>query len=435
MAYEFVKYTSGGGSGGGSGIIDVTELPTENIDENAVYRVKGCSEGNCFLFGTPFVDWAKSNGLITDVTYYVVETLPESGEESDIQAFSYFHIYIYNDIPYIYGNLGTGVAVYPLTTLLNQVLAEYDITLTDGGYVESVEDATVFGKVYVTYSKDSIAVPDMSSNTKVYRYRDGEWELLAKDTSIFLKYTLSDDGTHYIVSADNRDRYPSEICVPDEYNKLPVTEIAEEGFMNCYGLTTIWLPVGIKLARKAFYNCRSLREVLFINHSDSYFEDIPESAFEYCTGLAESARGLTEAMFSRAKNIEKNAFKDCSAMTHLPLFKFTESIGAYAFWGCHSAYGSRGTGTNNDETTIINGYVAIPATVKNIDEYAFTGIRARSVWFMGTPETIASNAFYDASLIEQISVPWAEGEVEGEDKKWGAPSTATIVYGVAPPFV
>ena len=171
MSYKFTKQTTGGR--GGSGIIDVTELPTENIDENAVYRVNGYSEGNCFLFGTPFVDWAKSNGLITDVTYYVVETLPESGEESDIQAFSYFHIYIYNDIPYIYGNLGAGVAVYPLTTLLNQVLAEYDITLTDGGYVASVEDATEIEKMYVTYSKDSIAVPDMSSNTKVYRYRDG----------------------------------------------------------------------------------------------------------------------------------------------------------------------------------------------------------------------------------------------------------------------
>ena len=63
------------GGGGGSGIIDVTELPTENIDENAVYRVVTSTEGNIYIrrdgVTQPIADFAAAAGLSVCKIYIV----------------------------------------------------------------------------------------------------------------------------------------------------------------------------------------------------------------------------------------------------------------------------------------------------------------------------------------------------------------------------
>ena len=43
---------SGGCGGGGRGVTDVTELPTENVDGNAVYRVSIDADEGWAMYGT-----------------------------------------------------------------------------------------------------------------------------------------------------------------------------------------------------------------------------------------------------------------------------------------------------------------------------------------------------------------------------------------------
>lgn len=160
MSYVFEKYTAGGGSGGGSGIIDVTELPTENIDKNAVYRVKGYTDVDCgMVFDEegfcPLSFLLQFYGINANITYYMVEDedLPETANISDVMTFSTLHVYIIEDIPCVYGDpVGDGNRWLPLAALLQ---------LENGGYISST--ALISGnatKLYVTYKKNATAISD-----------------------------------------------------------------------------------------------------------------------------------------------------------------------------------------------------------------------------------------------------------------------------------
>ena len=64
--FDVMNGKDGQGGGGGAAIIDVTELPTDNVDENVFYRLLS---GVFYYNGTPQADW----------TAYIVESLPVEG--------------------------------------------------------------------------------------------------------------------------------------------------------------------------------------------------------------------------------------------------------------------------------------------------------------------------------------------------------------------
>ena len=70
-------------------------------------------------------------------------------------------------------------------------------------------------------------------------------------------------------------------------------------------------------------------------------------------------------------------------------------------------------------------FTKIPAGVKTIESQAFTGNSViGSVTFLGTPTSIASDAFGGCANLTDIYVPWAEGQVA--NAPWGA--SATVHY-------
>ena len=77
-----------------------------------------------------------------------------------------------------------------------------------------------------------------------------------------VKYALSEDGTHYIVSEVTGDkRGLTEYEIPVTYAEeggqaLPVTEIGDEAFWECTRLTKVTIPHGVTyIGDRAFGKC------------------------------------------------------------------------------------------------------------------------------------------------------------------------------------
>ncbi len=75
-----------------------------------------------------------------------------------------------------------------------------------------------------------------------------------------VKYTLSDDGTYYIVSSF--DETTNEVVIPAEFNGLPIKEIGSYAFEDCDSLTSIVIPDSVtSIGEGAFEYCDRLTDI------------------------------------------------------------------------------------------------------------------------------------------------------------------------------
>lgn len=392
MAYIFEKYTSGGGSGGGSGIIDVTELPT-TADEGAVYRVTKES-------AEPWVSIDSNTMTLTDffaganITFNtaVVDTLPQEMTPPDMVNF----------IMYVYVMKETGIGWTsedgtPESAITIGTLFDF----SDNGWSNDITAETADGLYFVL----------TESVTEYYVRLDDKWIPITNNER--LTFTLSEDGSHYIVSATSPGLAFGIVNIPATYNGLPVSEIAEKGFIGCFGLRELSIPESItQIPAEAFRDCRAL---LRANENFENVTAIGDSAFYNCSSISE---GLFLSCFPNLTDIGEDAFSNCSGMQFNNWEKLV-NIGEYAFAGCTSMRLTyMGDGSSEDG-------LIIPATVKNIGSHAFFQIVADKVIFKGTPDSISNTAFVSTHYLKDIYVPWAEGAVA--NAPWGA-DNATIHY-------
>ena len=98
-----------------------------------------------------------------------------------------------------------------------------------------------------------------------------------------LKYTLNSDGKSYSVSGIGTCK-DTDIFIPDRYNGLPVTAVADRAFENCEQIVNIHLPQSvIVIGEGAFRGCINIKIIIILK----YIQTIGNGAFEGCTGLTE----------------------------------------------------------------------------------------------------------------------------------------------------
>ena len=123
------------------------------------------------------------------------------------------------------------------------------------------------------------------------------------------------------------------------------TEIANEAFYNCYGLTSITIPNSVtSIGDHAFCNCSGLTSITIPNSVSS----IGGSAFAGCSGMTSVTIG------NSVTSIGDCAFFECSGLTSVTIPNSVTTIGIYAFYNCRSLTS-----------------VTIPNSVTSIGEYAF----------------------------------------------------------------
>jgi hypothetical protein len=123
-----------------------------------------------------------------------------------------------------------------------------------------------------------------------------------------IEYTLSDDGTYYIVSGVSGSKNALfSVDIPEVYGEetpLPVKEIADEAFRDCTSVSSVSLPEGLeKIGYLAFKSCRMSKIEL-----PSTLTYIGPSAFGLCTYLTEVT--IPESV----TYIGPKAFKYCSSL-------------------------------------------------------------------------------------------------------------------------
>lgn len=182
-----------------------------------------------------------------------------------------------------------------------------------------------------------------------------------------LEYTLSDDGTYYIVTGlgDVADKI---IVVPDTYNGLPVKEIGDEAFF-CGKFTKIVLPDSIVSIGKSAFSASNVRSVRLPNN----LEYLGEGAFDRCEFL--KSINLPGSL----KTINDGTFYMCFELEKIVIGDGVEEIGGDAFAG-NRCYAS----------------VYMPKSVRKIAIDAFRGENSDyTIFYDGTIDEWNGNYIYN----------------------------------------
>jgi len=163
-----------------------------------------------------------------------------------------------------------------------------------------------------------------------------------------LQFTLIENGTEYEVSRGTATA--TEIVIPETYNFLPVTRIADNGFRDFSNLRSITIPTGVlSIGSNAFENCWSLSDITLPVGVTS----IGNSTFTYCGSLAyitipegviiigdyafQSCSSLTSIMIPESMTIiGEGAFQSCVSLTNITIPESITIIGGDAFQSCRS---------------------------------------------------------------------------------------------------
>ncbi len=164
------------------------------------------------------------------------------------------------------------------------------------------------------------------------------------------------------------NEYAGSVTIPSSvtYNGTSyyVTEIGEDAFFGCTGLTSVTIPNSVtEIGEFAFYNCKGLTSI-----------SIPNSVTE----------------------ISKRAFAYCSGLTSIPIPNSVTSIGEAAFSGC--------TGLTS---------ISIPNSVTEIGKSAFLGCTGlTSVTIPNSVTEIGENAFAFCSGLTEVTIPNSVTEID-----------------------
>ena len=185
-----------------------------------------------------------------------------------------------------------------------------------------------------------------------------------------LTYTLSEDGTYYIVDNSHDTMVPGEnnrIVFPNEYNGKPVKEIGYRGFVERWWIFELYIPENIeKIQNEAFSEC---------NIKKLYFDAKNCNDFPARNGIftPESVHGEQNFDVLFGPHVE-----------HVPARMFLPSMM-----------------TPNIHPVVSKISFVEDSKVKSIGEYAFYGLNLIDKIFL--PDTcteIGDYAFYECNLKE-----------------------------------
>ena len=278
-----VGKAAGGDSSSGSGIIDVTELPTSGIDENAVYRVTEniqTEKTEIYILASGIVtiqQYLTSLGVPTKANMYVVDELPADMLTTDVQTFTQLHFYIlksdgvaYANVP-AYGGVITG-------GLFGFQAMGYDKGFTEDIYRES--DAGIY-----------TTIEAHKQITRWFVRENGEWKEITAHTEATTPHGCTNIDVY---SGDVTSKIPSFA----EFVSGEITEINEEWFRSKNGvyvdrirsyafadsrsLISLTIPNSIRyVLNEVCYNCINLRTITFKGTPKLIFN----FAFRYCDNL------------------------------------------------------------------------------------------------------------------------------------------------------
>lgn len=303
-----------GGSGGG--IIDVTELPTSNIDENAVYRVtESIQTENTEIYATynGFVltlqNYLVAQGIPTVPNIYEVDELQADMKVSDIQTFSELHFYVLRSDGIAYLNVPAYGGMITAGLLAFQAMG-YDKGSTNDIYAETETG------VYTTLATYETVV-------SYFIRENGEWKRISPDEQS-KTVEITNDGKVTILPDEGKtlSSVVVDVKTPNFGDILDgtLTEFKEEDFRKSDG------TYAETIKSYSFYRQLKLRECVIPNS----VRTIEDYAFYYCSNLN------TVTFKTRLSALPSTVFVGCSSLTTINV-PWSEGAVIDAPWGATNA--------------------------------------------------------------------------------------------------
>ncbi len=237
------------------------------------------------------------------------------------------------------------------------------------------------------------------------------------DAQAHLTYSIGEEG----VTITGFDNLVSEVVIPAEIEKLPVTAIADNAFQNATMLEEILLPDAItEIGNNAFSGCSSL---LSVDLPDS-LTTLGESAFQGCISMQSAVLPVG------LKEVGSYAFYKCASLTELEFPVGMQKIGAYAVGECGSLENVViGKGPASlPPRTFLNCVklerVSLPTSVLTIEN--------QKVTVSTTVGNVYYDSFYGCNNLQHIYYA-------GSEAQWSAVSgkehveNVVVHYGITPP--
>ena len=226
-----------------------------------------------------------------------------------------------------------------------------------------------------------------------------------------LTYTILEGGTAYSVSSSSSQPL---VSIAAEYNNLPVTTIAAEGFKDNSTMQKVYMPSNItKIGAGAFKGCSNLK-------SDGISESITtigDYAFENCTGLSSFTINYNTS-------IGKNPIKGCSNIMSISM-----RYGEVA-----PTLGVSGNAIYNNENTFdtllcgCSGTTSIDYNTSTIAEDAFYGLSKINLSLSSMRlRSIGARAFRQCTSMTQVDGGDSLHEI-GEQAFYGCTGLKSISY-------
>ena len=193
-----------------------------------------------------------------------------------------------------------------------------------------------------------------------------EFQIWQGDKSNGFKYQATEYGKSWILSEFESKDISDTIVIPAKYDGLPVTEIGNNAFSNCYNIYSITIPDGVtSIGERAFAECFMLIDISVPNsiktigdeafYGCMYLTDITlpdtvtrigESVFRYCVSLTDIT--IPDSVTS----IGERAFASCLGLTSITIPSGVTYIGEYSFAKCNSLTAITYQGTMNQWKSI-----------------------------------------------------------------------------------
>lgn len=263
------------------------------------------------------------------------------------------------------------------------------------------------------------------------------------------------DGSGTEVYVEDPAQVQGKVVIPATYGGVPVTNIAENAFKDCAGLTSVVMSDNIRyIGKLAFYKCPSLKSVYCSDmaelaenifsecesleqvHLPETLKKMPVRTFYMCYSLQEIT--LPEGL----EEMSNSSFLHCTALRELNVPASVTSIRAPVILGCsglekltveegNPVYRSEGNciltidgeeviaGCEASEipqgtkrigekafysTTLTQLY--LPEGIEEIGEEAFLYSALTSVEFPKTLKRVGSRAYYYSEDLKEIDLPY-----------------------------
>ena len=270
------------------------------------------------------------------------------------------------------------------------ILEGYDATCTEAGLTYGVKCNIC----------SEIILEQQTISALGHLYVDGMCQRCgASEWSQGLEYTLSTDGTYYIVSGIGTC-LDTDIKIPSKYNDKPVKEIGNSAFEKKTFITSIIIPNSIIcIGDYAFTDCNNLIYNEYDNASYLGNEDNP-----YLVLVKANTTEITSCDINvKTKFIHALAFYNCNKLENIIVPNNILSIGARTFSYCSSLksitipfVGATSVGTENSHF----GYIFGAFTYEHNSSNVPTSLESVSIF----SSSISDNAFYGCKYLKNITI-------------------------------